>query len=128
MPINEAILATITAIITSGAMTALINYGLNRRQTDSQVKSADIQSLNETIKTLQAENKRLCERLEEAEAKAERTDSKVERMESEMDAMQRRERHLLNGIYRLIAQLERHSIAPAWTPEEEVFDDVDDVS
>jgi predicted RNase H-like nuclease (RuvC/YqgF family) len=119
MPINDAILATIAAVITSGAMTALINYGLNRRQTESQVKTADIKSLNETIATLQKENKRLCERLEE-------TDGRVDAMDKEIEAMQRRERFLLNGVYTLIGQLERHGIVPAWTPEEEVFDNVGD--
>jgi predicted RNase H-like nuclease (RuvC/YqgF family) len=121
MPIIEAVLSIISAILTSGIVTALINYGMNRRRADSEVKSADIKSLNDTIATLQAENKRLCERLEE-------TDGRVDAMDREIEAMQRRERRLLKGIYTLIGQLERHGIPPAWTPEEEVFDDVDDVS
>lgn len=97
----SAILVPIASAVLS-VLAALLSVGANNRKLRAEAQAIDVQSLRETLGAVMLCNNGL---------KAD-----MEQLKTRLTALEEERLELLDGINRLISQLERHRITPEWRP------------
>lgn len=100
MDASAVIIPIVSAVLS--VLAAVLSVGANNRKLRAEAQAIDVTSLRETLGAVMLCNNGL---------KAD-----IETLKTRLTALEEERLELLDGINKLISQLERHRITPEWRP------------